>query len=85
MSALRYHRAAETGVSSLGVSSLSVPGDSAGRGSATTEVGAMLERIQELTGIYGLGFSKDSFLGLVIPIAFVLLVGGLGVALIVLL
>lgn len=45
----------------------------------------MLERIQELTGIYGLGFSKDSFLGLVIPIAFVLLVGGLGVALVVLL
>jgi hypothetical protein len=47
-----------------------------------TEEGAMLERIQELTGIYGLGFSKDSFLGLVIPIGFVLLVGGLGAALV---
>ncbi|CAA9549191.1 MAG: hypothetical protein AVDCRST_MAG59-1603 [uncultured Thermomicrobiales bacterium] len=42
----------------------------------------MLERFQELTGIYRLGFSKDSFLGLVIPIGFVVLVGGLGAALI---
>ncbi len=46
------------------------------------EVGAILERFQELTGIYRLGFNKDSFLGLVIPIGFVLLVGGLGVALV---
>jgi hypothetical protein len=42
----------------------------------------VLERLQELTGIYSLGFNKDSFLGLVIPIVFVLVVGGLGVALI---
>ena len=42
----------------------------------------MLERFQEMTGIYGLGFNKDSFLGLMIPIAFVLFVGGLGAALI---
>lgn len=42
----------------------------------------MLEKFQEATGIYGLGFDKDSFLGLVIPIAFVVVVGGLGAALI---
>ncbi len=42
----------------------------------------MLERIQELTGIYRLGFNKDSFLGLVIPIGFVLVVGGIGAALV---
>ncbi len=52
------------------------------RWATRTEVGAMLERFQEMTGIYRLGFNKDSFLGLVIPIGFVLLVGGLGVALV---
>ena len=45
----------------------------------------MLERLQELTGIYSLGFSKDSFMGLVLPIGFVLLVGGLGALLVILL
>lgn len=45
----------------------------------------MLERLQERTGIYRLGFAKDSFLGLLIPILFVLLVGGIGVALVLLL
>ena len=42
----------------------------------------MLEFIQEKTGIYGLGFEKESFLGLVIPIGFVVLIGGLGAALV---
>jgi len=42
----------------------------------------MLERFQEMTGIYRLGFNKDSFLGLVIPILFVLVVGGIGVAIV---
>jgi hypothetical protein len=40
------------------------------------EVGDVLDRIRELTGIYGLGFRRESILGLVVPIAFVLLVGG---------
>ena len=40
------------------------------------EVGNVLDRIRELTGIYGLGFRRESILGLVVPIAFVLLVGG---------
>jgi hypothetical protein len=40
------------------------------------EVGDVLDRIREMTGIYGLGFRRESILGLVVPIAFVLLVGG---------
>jgi hypothetical protein len=43
---------------------------------AALEVGDVLDRIRELTGIYGLGFRRESILGLVVPIAFVLLVGG---------
>lgn len=35
-----------------------------------------MDRIREWTGIYGLGFRKESVLGLVLPIAFVVLVGG---------
>ena len=40
------------------------------------EVGNVLDRIRELTGIYGLGFRRESILGLLVPIAFVILVGG---------
>jgi hypothetical protein len=40
------------------------------------EVGDVLDRIREMTGIYGLGFRRESILGLVVPIAFVILVGG---------
>ena len=35
-----------------------------------------MDRIRELTGIYGLGFRRESILGLAMPIAFVILVGG---------
>ncbi len=38
----------------------------------------MRERFEEKTGIYGLGFNKDSFLGLMLPLVFVILVGGVG-------
>ena len=44
--------------------------------------GQVMDRIRELTGIYGLGFRKESVLGLVVPIAFVVLVGGAIAALI---
>ena len=37
------------------------------------EVGDVLDRIREMTGIYGLGFRRESVLGLVMPIAFVIL------------
>ena len=40
------------------------------------EVGDVLDRIREMTGIYGLGFRRESILGLVVPIAFVIVVGG---------
>ena len=40
------------------------------------EVGDVMDRIREMTGIYGLGFRRESILGLVLPIAFVILVGG---------
>jgi hypothetical protein len=36
----------------------------------------LVERIKEMTGIYRLGFSKESFLGIMLPIAFVVIVGG---------
>ena len=42
----------------------------------------MLDRIRELTGIYGLGFRRESVLGLALPIAFVVIVGGAIAALI---
>lgn len=44
----------------------------------------VLERIKELTGIYSLGFDMASFMGIVLPIAFVVVVGG-GLAAVVLL
>jgi hypothetical protein len=37
-----------------------------------------MDRIRERTGVYGLGFRKESVAGLLLPIAFVLLVGGIG-------
>jgi hypothetical protein len=46
------------------------------------EVGEVMDRIREWTGIYGLGFRRESILGLVVPIAFVVLVGGAIAALI---
>ena len=42
----------------------------------------MLNRLRELIGIYGLGFDPDSVLGIILPFAIVLIVGGLGVFLV---
>lgn len=36
----------------------------------------LVERIKEITGIYHLGFARESFLGIALPIAFVVIVGG---------
>ena len=41
-----------------------------------------MNEIRERTGVYGLGFRKESVMGLIVPIAFVVFVGGLGAALI---
>ena len=38
----------------------------------------MINRIKELTGIYGLGFERESMMGVALPIGFVVVVGGLG-------
>jgi hypothetical protein len=42
----------------------------------------VINRVRELTGIYGLGFERESMLGIALPVAFVALVGGLGAVLI---
>jgi hypothetical protein len=36
----------------------------------------LIARIQEMTGIYSLGFNLWSFLGVALPLAFVVVVGG---------
>ena len=36
-----------------------------------------MERLKEVTGIYRLGFERESFLGLILPILFVIIVGGI--------
>ena len=38
----------------------------------------MIDRIKELSGIYGLGFERESFLGVAIPTAIVIVVGAVG-------
>jgi hypothetical protein len=37
-----------------------------------------LDRFKEVSGVYGLGFERESFLGFALPFAIVLIVGGLG-------
>ena len=37
---------------------------------------SLIERIQKLTGVYSLGFDMASFMGIALPIGFVVLVGG---------
>ena len=37
-----------------------------------------IDRVKELSGIYGLGFERESFLGFALPFAIVLVIGGLG-------
>lgn len=38
----------------------------------------MIDRIKELSGIYGLGFERESTLGVAIPVGFVVVVGAIG-------
>ncbi|MEA2597219.1 MAG: hypothetical protein QOF01_3688 [Thermomicrobiales bacterium] len=35
-----------------------------------------IDRAKEVSGIYGLGFERESFLGFALPFAIVLIVGG---------
>ena len=43
-------------------------------GAAAQETSEMMNRIRELTGIYGLGFNKSSFMGLALPLVIVVAV-----------
>ncbi len=36
----------------------------------------LIDHIQKLTGIYSLGFDMASFMGIALPVGFVVLVGG---------
>ncbi len=38
----------------------------------------LINRVKELSGVYGLGFERESVLGVALPVGFVLAVGGLG-------
>ena len=38
----------------------------------------MIDRIKERAGIYGTGFERESVMGMMLPIGFVVVVGGLG-------
>jgi hypothetical protein len=37
-----------------------------------------IDRFKEVSGIYGLGFERESFMGFMLPFAIVAIVGGLG-------
>ena len=39
---------------------------------------SIFTRIKERTGIYGFGFNPDSVMGILMPIIFVIIVGGIG-------
>ena len=45
----------------------------------------MLDNLKDMSGIYKLGFNKYSFLGILLPLLFVVIVGGRLAALVVLL
>ena len=45
----------------------------------------LINRVRELSGIYGLWFRRESVLGLLLPVVFVVVVGGLGALLVYLL
>ncbi len=45
----------------------------------------MLDNLKDMSGIYKLGFDKYSFLGILLPLLFVVIVGGGLAALVVLL
>jgi hypothetical protein len=37
-----------------------------------------VDRLKEVSGVYGLGFERESFLGFILPFVIVAIVGGLG-------
>ena len=43
----------------------------------------MLNKIKELTGIYSLGFERESMMGFALAAGFIIVVGGIGAAFII--
>lgn len=41
---------------------------------------SLFNRVKGITGIYGLGFDRDSVLGIMLPVGIVVLIAGLGIA-----
>lgn len=39
----------------------------------------IIERVKDMTGVYGLGFERESMMGIALPVGFVVVVGGIGV------
>lgn len=39
---------------------------------------ALINRVKELSGVYGLGFERESMAGITIPVGIVVVLGGLG-------
>lgn len=37
----------------------------------------LINRVKELTGVYSLGFERESMMGITLPVIFVLVIGGL--------
>ena len=42
----------------------------------------LIDRVRELTGIYGIGFDRASVLGVLLPVGFVVGIGGGGALLV---
>ena len=41
-------------------------------------VHGLINRVKQLTGVYGLGFERESMMGIGLPVGFVIVVGGIG-------
>lgn len=39
-------------------------------------MGRAIQKVKDMTGVYGLGFNPDSAMGLALPVGFVVVVGG---------
>ena len=76
--AVRYDQGNEETVETL-AGSFIVGARSAGTvGRSQAIMSGLINRIKELSGVYGLGFERESMMGIGLPIGFVLVVGGLG-------
>lgn len=47
-------------------------------GSGEEAMHNLINRVKELSGVYGLGFERESIMGVALPVGFVVVMGGLG-------